>query len=77
MSSYMDDEWHEEDEYDEDEDCGDPSVWDDDWFEVYEESEPRPLTVLERIDQWFSHTRIGRAWHVLVDRPVDVDDIPF
>lgn len=69
---YQDDEWYDDDPEDYDD-------WEE--YDEYEydepEPEPRPLTLLERFGVWFSRTRIGRAWHVLVDRAVDVDDIPF
>lgn len=75
--SYMNDEWWDEDDSEELED------WLDGWGDGYwadwceDEPEPRPLTLLERIDLWVSRTRIGQFLHDHTRRHIDIDDIPF
>lgn len=49
---YFHDTWYDDGEYDE---LGGEEYWDD-----YEPSDDPPLSLRQRLAEWFSHTRAGR-----------------
>lgn len=71
--SYQSDEWY-------DDDPDDYEDWDEDDLEEYQYDE-QLLTLWERIDQWVSHTRIGRLYRrwrqAIRDRYNDLNNLPF